>query len=231
MQLIISCEHADHAVPAPWNYLFPSESQSVRQSHRGWDPGARELSRALARNLSIPVLEGKVTRLLIDLNRSPDNPGRWSEFTKDLTSEVKDRIHRTVFQPYWDDLKLRIENGIQAEECVLHLSVHSFIRELNGEKRTVDLGLLFDPARTGETKTVSAMEKSLRKGPAARFRIRHNEPYAGIDDGLTTMLRRLYPDNKYQGIEIEVCSDLLENARDREDLQNAVIDAVRSVME
>jgi hypothetical protein len=34
--------------------------------------------------------------------------------------------------------------------------------------------------------------------------VRRNYPYRGIGDGLTTYLRRLHPQNRYAGIEIEV---------------------------
>jgi hypothetical protein len=34
--------------------------------------------------------------------------------------------------------------------------------------------------------------------------IEFNKPYLGIDDGLTTYLRTVYPDSHYAGIEIEI---------------------------
>jgi hypothetical protein len=34
--------------------------------------------------------------------------------------------------------------------------------------------------------------------------IEFNKPYLGIDDGLTTYLRTIYPDSRYAGIEIEI---------------------------
>jgi predicted N-formylglutamate amidohydrolase len=41
--------------------------------------------------------------------------------------------------------------------------------------------------------------------------ILENVPYAGTEDGLTRLLREKFPDASYAGIEIEVCSDLLED--------------------
>ena len=85
----------------------------------------------------------------------------------------------------------------------LHLSVHTFAPTWAGRPRDVDVGLLFDPDRRPELAFCRALRDDLaRRRP--RLAIRFNEPYLGIDDGLTTHLRRRFAADRYLGIELEV---------------------------
>jgi predicted N-formylglutamate amidohydrolase len=86
---------------------------------------------------------------------------------------------------------------------VVHLSIHTFTPVLNGDERSVDIGVLFDPNRKSEYEFchlfVDCLEQVL-----PHFKILFNEPYKGTDDGFTTYLRTKFPDEEYLGIEIEV---------------------------
>ncbi len=86
------------------------------------------------------------------------------------------------------------------------MGVHTFAPELHGERRNADVGLLYDPRREWEKRVVDRMTPALS---AQGFRVRRNYPYRGDADGHTTSLRRLYPDGKYAGIEIEINQALL----------------------
>ena len=86
---------------------------------------------------------------------------------------------------------------------ILHLSIHSFTPELNGEIRNADLGILYDPSRKEE----SALAKKIQKNLiliAPDLRVRKNYPYQGKNDGHTTALRKIFPPEKYIGFEIEM---------------------------
>ncbi|MGZ5244731.1 MAG: N-formylglutamate amidohydrolase, partial [Bacteroidia bacterium] len=39
---------------------------------------------------------------------------------------------------------------------------------------------------------------------APELTVKFNYPYLGTDDGFTTHLRKLFPDEKYAGVEIEI---------------------------
>jgi predicted N-formylglutamate amidohydrolase len=86
---------------------------------------------------------------------------------------------------------------------VVHLSVHSFTPELDGEIRDADIGLLYDPCRIWETSFCHAWRSEILR-LAPQLRVRMNYPYQGADDGFTTYLRTKFADAQYAGIELEV---------------------------
>ncbi|MCB1063164.1 MAG: N-formylglutamate amidohydrolase [Verrucomicrobiae bacterium] len=202
---VLSCEHASNAIPDEFQDRFSSDAaKSALASHRGWDPGALPLAEAIAEKLGAPLLRADVSRLLIELNRSPENPERWSEFSENFSESEKHRLHETHFVPWLGELHRRIDVDIAERGFALHLSLHSFTRSLNGQVRDVDIGILFDPARNRESDIASDWIARLRLA-APDLDIRANEPYRGADDGITTLLRRVYPNERFGGIELEVC--------------------------
>src|SRR5690606_41949256 len=76
---------------------------------------------------------------------------------------------------------------------------------LNGRRREVEVGILFDPARPFEAGLAGALIEALR---AAGWEARANEPYLGVDDGLTTWLRPQLPQERYAGIEVALSQGL-----------------------
>lgn len=216
--LLITCAHATNAVPARWAHLFASPAaQSALHSHRGWDPGAAELAAALLtppppRLPTPPAIFGTATRLLVDLNRSADHPQFWSEFTRELPPDEKKAIVRDIYTPFRRATREAIDELVaHGRRPVFHLSVHSFTPTLDGEVREAEIGLLYDPARPREVRWANAWADALTTC-APEWRIRHNYPYLGIDDGHATRLRTQVAAEVYAGIELEVNQALLENA-------------------
>lgn len=201
--LMLSCDHAVCAVPE-WHRDRFRESEDILTSHRGWDPGALNLAQGFAMKTRTPLAHGEVTRLLIDLNRSPDNPERFSEFAAGLTDEQRQKLHERYFVSYRDLMVDRIRSGLKISPPVVHLSVHTFVRELGGQRRSTDIGILFDSARRAEAAFASRWLNALRTA-APDLRCDANAPYSGTDDGLTTLFRGQFPESDYLGIELEVC--------------------------
>jgi predicted N-formylglutamate amidohydrolase len=96
-----------------------------------------------------------------------------------------------------------IADAISQGAAVLHVSVHTFTPELNGQARNADIGLLYDPARPREQQLCKQWRDALRD-LRPDLRVRRNYPYLGKADGFTTHLRRLWTDEQYAGIELEV---------------------------
>ena len=89
----------------------------------------------------------------------------------------------------------------------------------------MDIGLLFDPARRLESQICDALIQSLALSMPS-YRIRFNEPYLGIDDGLTTYLRTRFDDSDYAGVEIEISQKLIS---DHEEICRNLITALKKV--
>ena len=94
---------------------------------------------------------------------------------------------------------------IRALSCkrLAPIKLDSFTPELDGEVRHFDVGWLYDPRRPRERQAADRLLDTL----AARrpdLRQRRNAPYLGKADGLTTSLRRIFPEDGYLGIELEI---------------------------
>lgn len=210
-RLVLSCEHAGNDVPRPYARYFASpEAQAALVSHRGWDPGSLEIGEAMSAMLGAPLVIQRVTRLLVECNRSLDHPRLFSEFSGALPEEAR----RVVVERYWRSHRERVlARIVESDEPVVHVGVHTFTPEWQGRARETDIGLLYDPGRAPEGELVRRWRRRLatarppkidRPSTETSLRIHLNRPYRGWTDGLTTALRRELPESRYLGIELEV---------------------------
>jgi predicted N-formylglutamate amidohydrolase len=190
MNLVLTCEHGGNEVPPEYAHLF-EHAVGPLASHRGWDPGSLAILQTIARELDVEPIVATTTRLLVDLNRSLDNPTLFSEF-------VPPELHEEILREYYFPYRNEAEELILRSLPTLHVSIHTFTPNLNGEIRTADVGILFDPACPREVAFAEALFPLF-----SPYRTRMNYPYQGIEDGLTTYLRQKFPDSEYAGIELE----------------------------
>ncbi|MCA8994671.1 MAG: N-formylglutamate amidohydrolase [Planctomycetaceae bacterium] len=200
--LVFSCEHGGNEVPAAYRHLFVGADAALA-SHRGWDPGTLPLARFLAKEFDAPLVSSTVSRLLVELNRSRHHRSLFSDWSKPLSPAEKEQVLIKYYYPYRTQLAELIGKRIAARQRVLHVSVHSFTPELNGQKRNFEIGLLYDPKRKPEQEFCLQWQQQL-ESLAMEWRIRRNAPYRGAADGLTTALRKQFHESDYLGIELEV---------------------------
>ncbi|MGQ0612243.1 MAG: N-formylglutamate amidohydrolase [Planctomycetaceae bacterium] len=217
--MVVTCEHGGYRVPAAYRSLFRGRG-ALLASHRGWDPGALEL----ARRFGAPLHFSTTTRLLVELNRSPGHPRLFSEFTRGLDAAAKARLLARHYLPY----RAAVESAVRARRSVLHLSSHSFAPVLEGEVRRMDVGLLYDPARRGEAGFCARWRAELLRLRPDLI-VARNAPYRGTADGLVTHLRRVFPESRYLGIELEVNQKHVEGAGAAwRELPRALVDSFRA---
>jgi predicted N-formylglutamate amidohydrolase len=207
---VLSCEHGGNEIPPAYLGLFESPAaQAALASHRGWDPGSLEIAERLACVLDAPLVVQRVSRLLVECNRSLGHPRLWSEFSSGLTSVEKAHVLFHHWQAHRDAVRRaigRIERGAR----VVHLSVHTFTPVWEGRTRATDIGLLYDPARAGEGGVARTWQRVLGAQPPARgLKIHLNRPYRGWTDALVTALRRELAEARYLGLELEVSQGLV----------------------
>ena len=207
-RVLVTCEHADHRVPARYVQCFRSaRARAALRSHRGYDPGALGVARRIAERLRAPCYACTVTRLLVEVNRSLSHRDLFSEFTAGLDAADRQRLLDTYYTPHRDRVEAVVRREYAAGRRVLHLGVHSFTPSLRGVVRPIELGLLYDPARSIERRFCRRWQRELEaRNPA--WRIRRNQPYRGAADGFTTYLRRRFP-ARYAGVELEVNQQVL----------------------
>lgn len=200
--LILSCEHGGNQVPKPWQGLFQGQAELLA-SHRGYDIGVADFARWLAGQLQAPLHLAEITRLLVELNRSPDHPALYSELSRTLPEHERNRLLELYYRPYRETVSRHIEQLLAGHERVCHVSLHSFTPVLHGEVRHADIGLLYDPRRTREKSFCLEWQKNMiRRGGG--WRVRRNYPYRGAADSFVTMLRRRFTAERYLGLELEL---------------------------
>lgn len=227
--LLITCEHGGNRIPAPYRHLF-KHCHTLLDSHRGFDPGALVMARALALHFDAPLLTSRVSRLLVDLNRSIGHRNLHMEDIFSLSASTRQEIINQHYQPYRSEAERLVTQGISRRGKVIHISCHSFTNNFNGIERSVDIGLLYDPARQGE-RALCAIWKSLLGVAAPELEVRRNFPYEGRNDGLTSTLRKKFPPDVYLGIELELNQKhVLLPAKKWAALRNSVIGSLDDVL-
>jgi predicted N-formylglutamate amidohydrolase len=225
--LVLTCEHGGNRVPRNYAPLFRG-AEDVLASHRGWDPGALTLARTFARRLRRPLHAVTWSRLFVEANRAPHNPKIWSRFTKALPKAERARI----LERFWRPHRTEVEETVAAaarKGRVVHVAVHSFTPELDGELRNAEIGLLYDSRRKREGALCRRWAEILQRlDPSLRVRL--NYPYSGMSDGLTTWLRKRHAETRYLGVEIEI-NQALVGAAGWPVLQRRLSDSLGELMD
>ncbi|MGE0788726.1 MAG: N-formylglutamate amidohydrolase [Sandaracinaceae bacterium] len=202
--VLVTCEHASPALP---DGVDLGLNDDVMASHVSYDRGALAIAERLSARLRAPLHRGRFSRLYVDLNRRETNPDVIMATTygirvygNDALDEAarEDRIAR-VHRPYRNAARADAMRLAGEGHC-LHLSIHSFDPTLDPARAEIDAGILYDPDREPERTIATILVDALR---ARGHRTRHNEPYAGTPEGLTSWLRDQIEPPRYTGIEVE----------------------------
>jgi predicted N-formylglutamate amidohydrolase len=167
-------------------------------------------------------IASRTTRLLVDLNRSPDASDVFSEFSLELADGPRISLLHRLHAPYRESVLKQLVHRTQADGRVIHLSIHTFTPRINGRWRPIDVGLLFDPERDGEASLCDRWRKAIGRS-MPRLRVMANQPYAGTDDGLTKWLRAQFNSKAYVGIEVEISNRYFKRGPD---VQAAIVTAI-----
>lgn len=212
-RVIITCEHADNYIPKDFKLLFAGYEREL-ESHLGWDPGAFTVAKLMVKEFKCPIFFQKISRLLVEVNRSVDHPQLFSKYSQKLDTSVKSMLLEKYYYSYRNSVEDKIASLIDEGYEVIHISVHSFTPVLNDIERKVEIGLLFDDQRPAEL-AFNNQWKDLLQEEIPEFTIMHNVPYHGADDGFTTYLRNKHTSN-YIGVEIEISQMFAETPQLKE---------------
>ena len=222
--LFLTCEHAGRSLP---EWRPTADEAHLVADHWGWDIGAGHLTRALARRLDSSAVLASFSRLVCDPNRAPHEAsyiveeveGRRLSFNRDLDDAERRRRTERYFEPYHDAvdraLSARMRHAARPRLC----SVHSFTPVHGGERREMEVGVLFD-AHEGwaEALAVALSEEG--------FHVARNEPYSGYA-GLIYAASRHGRAHGIPYLEIEVRNDLLRDPGQAEAVSERVGRALR----
>ncbi len=229
-RLVLTCEHAGNHIPPKYLELFESiEAKRALNSHLGYDVGAFWAAKQLAVLLDATLAFTKVSRLLIDHNRSEQHKELFSEFSDALDEETREALLRNYHRRHRDSVRKLINT--RTLKPVVHIAVHSFTPVLDGEERTADIAFLYDPSRKLEKAFCERVTSNL-KGQT-ELRVRRNYPYKGTTDGLTTTLRKEYKPRDYLGIELEInqAALVLSDRSERRAMIESLVGAIETTID
>lgn len=224
--LFLSCEHGGNDVPPDLRRCFNGDDE-VLQTHRGLDIGALDLFKKLV-PLAAESISAILSRLCIELNRSEHHPKLFSTYTRNIDPARKQELLK-FHRAYRSEFTSLIKQRIAAKEDVVHVAVHSFTPVLDGVKRTMDIGLLYDPSRPSERAFCLAWRKALHHR-APHLVVRMNQPYKGTSDGFCTQLRTIFPKH-YAGIELEVNQRFASKGRMDPAIVGVLLDALSDLLQ
>ena len=192
--ILLLCDHAGRRVPPELEQLGLSEEALAQ--HIGWDIGAADVTRELARSLDAPAILNHMSRLVIDPNRRPGTPTSIPEVSdgcvvpgnQSLAPAVQiDRV-LNWFLPYHRLVARRIAAFRRAGIVPAVIAIHSFTPRMNGEDRPWHIGVLWRGDRRLSTPVLAALEAR------SDLVIGDNQPYSGLREfGFTVQFHAQRP--------------------------------------
>ena len=212
---LIICDHASNRIPAEYKNLGLSEE--ILTTHIAYDLGAKEVATYLSKNLKCPLVMSDFSRLLIDANRGIDDPtlimkvsdGKIIEGNKNISflnncKEKKKRINN-YYNVYHNKISEIIDRSLKKNIFPAIISIHSFTPLFGGNKRSTELGILWDSDNRLPDIFFSYFNKNYKD-----IIIGNNKPYTGRMKNDT-----LYRHGTKQGLAnilIEIRQDLINDS-------------------
>ncbi len=204
--LIFVCDHASNAVPSEYGTLGLEEGAFA--AHIASDIGAAEVTRALSVAYGARAVLARWSRLLIDLNRGPDDPtlvmkltdGRIVPGNRDADAAEVARRLACFHKPYHDVIAVEIAAAREAGSNPAIISMHSFTPVWKGFQRPWEVGVLWDRDGRLAKPLIAALAR-------AGMNVGDNEPYDGELEGDTMYVHGT--SNGLPHVLIEIRQDLI----------------------
>lgn len=151
--VLIICDHAGRRIPRDLGTLGLPEHELNR--HIGWDIGAADAARRLARRLDAPAVLCHASRLVIDPNRDPGTPtsiptiadGTFVPGNQDLDPDEEQRRLRQCFIPYHRAVARQIARLRRRVGIPVIISMHSLTPVMKRNWRPWQIAVLSDDDR------------------------------------------------------------------------------------
>ena len=178
--VVIVSDHASNSVPKSLGNLGVAADNFKK--HIAYDIGVDMVTRFLADRLGAPAVIASYSRLVIDLNRQPGDPGSIPEISDGIAipgninlsqQATNDRLGE-IFTPYHgavdaEIMKLWKHHG----KPPALFSIHSFTPEMDGENRFWDIGVLWNR----DPRMAKPFIENLETWPG--LHVGDNQPYSG----------------------------------------------------
>lgn len=178
-RFILVCDHASLAVPKRLGTLGLDPADLRR--HIGWDIGAAEVTRILARRLDAQAFLSGFSRLVVDCNRRFEDPSSIPEVSdrtevpgnRNLAPAERTARIEACFRPYHNAIAATLDRLTALGQAPGILSIHSFTPVFDARHRPWHVGVLWHK----DGRIAKALIATLAADPA--ITVGDNEPYDG----------------------------------------------------
>lgn len=229
-RVLLTGDHVSNVMPKALGNL--GLDKSALQQHIAYDIGTRKLIHHLSEHLDAPAVLAGYSRLVVDLNRSLEDPSVMPETSDDRVipgnqnmSEAhrNERIHcfYTPYRKAIDSMLHRFrENGV----VPAFISIHSFTPQMAGFVRPWHAGILWDK----DPRIPLPLMQNLRAHPGG-FNIGDNEPYSGKHPADYTIDHHAEASG-LPHVSIEIRQDLVNTEEGAERWATILDDALRDIL-
>jgi predicted N-formylglutamate amidohydrolase len=181
--VLLLCDHAGKEVPGGLEATL-GIGEAMLARHIGWDIGAADLTRSLARRLGAAAILNHCSRLVIDPNRRPGGPTSVPAVSDGCVipgnqgldeAALCARVER-YFVPYHRAIARRIGAHRRRGEVPAVISVHSYTPRMDGEDRPWQVGVLWRHDRRIAGPALAALRA---RGDLV---VGDNQPYSGLGE-------------------------------------------------
>jgi len=224
--MLITCDHASNRIPDELSGL--GMSGELLLEHIAYDIGAKQVAIRLSREFDAPGIFGTYSRLVVDLNRFPDDPSIIPKVSdhhqipgnRALTeAQRQDRIQR-FFDPYHQRHEEMVDQLLENHAHPLIFSVHSFTSEMNDIKRPWHYGVLWDQCEHWAQLFCKALDRN------GSLCIGKNEPYNATSPKGYSMNVHAQDRGVDMGL-IEIRQDLIDNEQGQAEAAAVLAQALR----
>ncbi|MEQ8603343.1 MAG: N-formylglutamate amidohydrolase [Marivibrio sp.] len=207
--VVVCCDHASNRVPKALGDL--GAVAAAMERHIAYDIGAAGVARRLADLLDAPAILSGYSRLVIDINRDPDDFTSIREIYDRVVVagnrrlSAADRAQRAaeLFQPYHDALAAALEAKRRRVSHPALISVHSCTDVYKGVQRPWHVGVLSNEDRRMAERVMATLAVA-----HPDLVVGDNKPYSGLDSFGYTIETHARPHGR-PNVLFEVRQDLI----------------------
>lgn len=205
---VLLCDHASNAIPAALDDL--GLEGEVLQRHIAWDIGAADVTRLLAAMLNVPAVLSGYSRLVVDCNRTLDDPTAMRQISdgvlvpgnRGLDATARARRADSCYWPYHRKVTETIERVAAQGAAPAVISVHSCTPSMKGVSRPWHIGVLSSHDRRMADLLIPELSRD------RDICVGDNKPYSGLDPHGYTIETHALPARR-PNVLLEIRQDLI----------------------
>ncbi|MCK5274503.1 MAG: N-formylglutamate amidohydrolase [Alphaproteobacteria bacterium] len=206
---MLLCDHASNAIPAALGDLGLDEA--ARSRHIAWDIGAAEVTRHLAGILDASAVLSGFSRLVVDCNRSHDDPSAMRQISdgtivpgnRGLDATARALRAEGCYWPYHRAVTGLIDNFAGRRVTPAVVSIHTCTPVMKDFERPWHIGVLSNHDRRMADILIAEL------GRDSTLCVGDNQPYSGLDPHGYTIETHALPQGR-PNVLLEIRQDLVD---------------------